>query len=163
MVRGMTTRELIEAAFADVPYPGDDRIGDDMSCGECADIAEYFRSTTWREHSIHELQKQQSALSFFSPEALQYFLPAYMLASLGHWEEADMIPWSILYRWLPEKVDETEVMRQYRIARQSIFSPTQRTAIAAYLREYEAYDDPCRGEGDIPIAIGRLLNEKTPN
>jgi hypothetical protein len=157
----MTTREKIEAAFADVPYPGDDKIGDDTSCGECADIAEYFRGTTGREHSIKELQQQQWALSFFSPQALQYFLPAYMMASLDHWYEADNIPSSILYAWLPGEVNETEAMRQYRIERQSIFSPAQRAAIAAYLREYEAYDDPCRGEGDIPIAIGRLLNEQT--
>ena len=157
----MTTKEKIEAAFADVPFPGDDRIGDDISCGECADIAKYFRGTTWLEHSIEELQKQQSALSFFSPQALQYFLPAYMIASLGHWHEADNIPSSILYGWLPEKIDETEAMRQYRIERQMIFSPAQRAAIAAYLREYEAYDDPSRGEGDIPIAIDRLLKEQS--
>ena len=157
----MTTRELIEAAFAEVPYPGDDNIGDDMSCGECKDIAEHFRGTTWGDHFLAELQKQQSALSFFSPEALQYFLPAYMIASMGHWKEADMIPSSILYRWLPSKPDETDAMRQYRIERQSIFSSAQRATIAAYLREYAAYDDPCRGEGDIAIAIDKLLTEPT--
>jgi hypothetical protein len=31
----MTTKELIEAAFADVPYPGDDDIADHQDCPEC--------------------------------------------------------------------------------------------------------------------------------
>ena len=103
----------------------------------------------------------QSSLSFFTPAALQYFLPAYMIASLRKWELADMIPSSILYGWLPGNIDETEAMRQFRIERQSIFSPAQRGAIAAYLREYETYDDPYRGEDDISIAIDSLLNGKT--
>jgi len=160
-MKGVDTRELIERAFADVPYPGDNRISKDPPCGESVDVAEYFRGTSWREHSIDELQKQQSALSFFSPEALQYFLPGYMIASLGHWREADLIPSSILYKWLPGKDDETEVMRQYRIERMAIFSSAQRAAIAAYLREYEASDDQYGEEEEISIAIARLLNEET--
>jgi hypothetical protein len=156
-----TTRELIEAAFADVPYPGDDRIADHQDCEECDDVRAFFRGKSWRELKFPELYGNHSALSFFTPQALQYFLPGFMLASLGHWEEADLTPAWILFGWLPEKADATESMRQYRIARQSIFSLAQRAAIAAYLREYEAYDDPCRGEGDIPIAIGKLLNEGT--
>jgi hypothetical protein len=159
----MTARVLIEAAFADVAYPGDDHIADHQDCPECDDIRAFFRGKLWRDLRLPELHGFHAALSLFTPQALQYFLPGYMLASLGHWEEADMIPSSILYRWLPGEADEKAAMRQYRIERQSIFSPAQRTAVAAYLREYEAYDDPCRGESDIPVAIGRLLNEKTPN
>src|SRR6202044_1813734 len=116
-------------------------------CLECEEVRAFFRGKSWRELKFPELYGFHAALSLFTPHALRYFLPGYMLASLGHWEEADMIPSSILYRWLPEQADETEVMKQYRIARQSIFSPSQRRAIAAYLREYEKYDDPCRGEG----------------
>jgi hypothetical protein len=123
------------------------------------DVREFFRGKSWRELKFPELHDFSAALSLFTPHALRYFLPGYMIASLGYWEEADMIPSSILYRWLPGEADEKEAMRQYRTARQSIFSPAQRAAIAAYLREYEAYDDPCRGEGDIPIAIDRLLKE----
>jgi hypothetical protein len=54
-------------------------------------------------------------------------------------------------------------MRLYRTDRQSIFSPAQRTAIAAYLREYEMYDDWYRSEGDIQIAISKLVSEEKGN
>jgi len=159
----MTTRELIEAAFADVPYPGDDQLADHQDCPECDDVRAFFRGKSWLELKFPELYGWYSAINLLTPQALHYFLPGFMLASLGHWEEADLIPSSILYGWLPAEANEKEVMRRYRFERQSIFSPTQRAAIAAYLHEYESYGDPCRGEGDIPIAIAKLLDGESPN
>jgi len=38
----MTTRQLIEQAFADVPYPGDDNIADHQDCPECDDVRAFF-------------------------------------------------------------------------------------------------------------------------
>jgi hypothetical protein len=123
----------------------------------------FFHGKSWRELKFPELYGWHSALSLFTAHALQYFPPGNMLASLEHWKEADLTPDWILYQWLPEKTDETEAMRRYRIERQSIFSPAQRKAIAAYLREYEAYDDPRGVDGHFQIAIAKLLNEETPN
>src|ERR1044072_2347402 len=89
----MTVKESIE-------YPGDDRIADHKDCPECDDVREHFRGATWRGHSVAELQQYQSALPLLTPAALQYFLPAFMLVSLGAWREADDIPFSILYMCL---------------------------------------------------------------
>jgi hypothetical protein len=159
----MTTREQIESAFADVPYPGDDHIADHQDCLECDDIRAFFRNKTWRELRFPELYGWHSALNLFTPQALRYFLPGYMLASLGHWKEADLTPAWILYGWLPTEKVETEAQRDNRIKRQSIFSPAQRAAIAAYLREYEAYDDWLRGNADIATALAKLLGEGLTN
>ncbi len=156
-VRRVTTRELIEAAFAQVPYPGDDNIADHQNCPECDDVRAFFRGRSWRELLIDELYGPPAAINLFSAEALRYFLPGFMLASLEHWKEADLIPDWILYSWLPPEAGETEAKR-HRIERQSIFSPIQKAAIAAYLREYAAYDQYGH-ENDIPRAIEQLMKE----
>jgi hypothetical protein len=153
------TRQLIEAAFADVPYPGDDHIADHQDRLECDDVRAFFGGKSWRELKLPELYGWHSALNFFTPQALKYYLPGFMLASLGLWREADLIPQWILGGWRPGDDGETEAMRKYRIERQSIFSSSQRQAIAAYLREYEACDNYYEGNA-IQIAIRILENDR---
>jgi len=60
----MTVPESIESAFADVPYPGDDRIADHNNCAECDDVREHFRGATWRGHTIAELQEYLRGQSY---------------------------------------------------------------------------------------------------
>ena len=136
----MTIRESIESAFADVPYPGDDNVTrcTHEDCLECDAIAAYFRGTTWRDHTVEQLREHQSAITMFTPEAFRYFLPAFMLQSLGYWRETDMIPHFIAGQFSPAKPDADAVMQQYCSERWSIFSQRPRETIAAFLREYSA-------------------------
>jgi len=158
----MTIQESIESAFADVPYPGDDRIAEHMDCPECDDVREHFRGTTWRGHTVAELQRYQSVLPLFTPEALQYFLPAYMLVSLGAWREADDIPFSVLYMCLPSDPSEDAGLQEHSRKRFGIFTPRQRQAIAAYLRGWAVSDSPFveAHADDIPRAIDSLLSHE---
>ena len=79
--------EKIEVAFADVVYPGDDCLTD--SFGEEAEALEVeFRGkTSWKELAPDFLNKAPggwgSALSFFSAAALQFYLPAYLIADIN--------------------------------------------------------------------------------
>jgi hypothetical protein len=78
--------EKIEVAFADVLYPGDDCLTD--SFGEEAEALEVeFRGkTNWKELDPGFLNQAPdgwgSALSFFSAAALQFYLPAYLIADI---------------------------------------------------------------------------------
>lgn len=161
-LRLMTIRETIESAFDDVPYPGDDNIArcSHPGCPECADVVGHFRRRTWREHTVAELQQYQSVLPLFTPAALHYFLPAYMLVSLGAWSEADMIPFSILQACLPARPDADAGLQRHQEERFSIFTPSQRAAIAAYLQEWVRSDSHALGADDIPLAVERLLHHE---
>ena len=90
----MALKLLIEAAFANVPYPGDDNITRcPYNCAECRRVADYFKGKTWTGHAAEELRALHIALSLFTPEAFQYFfLPAFMLVSLAAYEKGDLIP-----------------------------------------------------------------------
>ncbi len=86
----------IEAAFADVPYPGEDCIEAcataTMSDEDGREIADYFRGKTNRGHSIDDLCNVETALFFFEPQAYHYFLPAFMLATIEDIRRAEAIP-----------------------------------------------------------------------
>ncbi len=145
----MIARELIESTFADAPYPGDDRITDHEDCLECAEIAEYFRGTSWRVHSLAKLWEHHAALSLFTPDAFHYFLPAFMLATLEQPREADLIPHSIAFHFTRGLSDEEQFTQRF-----SRFSTAQRQAVAAFLREYAATGEFWASE--VPEALATL-------
>ena len=153
----MTVQESIESAFADVQYPGDDNIATHQDCPECEDVRQHFRGSTWHGHTVAELQQYQSVLPLFTPAAFRYFLPAYMLVSLGAWLEADMIPFSILQMCLLPRPDADAELRQHHHERFSVFTQPQREVIAAYLQEWARSDSHALGADDIPVAVARLF------
>ena len=73
----------IESAFAHTLYPGDGRICDPRPGDE--EVAEYaleFRGARWDRIHPEFLAYHDAAISFFTPEAFRYFLPAYLIADL---------------------------------------------------------------------------------
>jgi hypothetical protein len=76
----------VRAAFADVVYPGDDRLTNSMG-DEPDALREDFRGRDdWTTLDVAFLNQAPdgwgSALSFFSGEALRFYLPAYLVADL---------------------------------------------------------------------------------
>lgn len=154
----MSLRESIKAAFATVSYPGDENITrcTHDECLECADIAAHFQGVNGCDCTLEQLWKYRSAISMFTPEALHYFLPAFMLQSLGHWDDFDEIPFSIACQFLPAKADTSTDEQEYRTKRRTIFNRQQREAIAEYLREFSLSDSPLIGT-EVEQAISRLM------
>ncbi|MCE0523691.1 MAG: hypothetical protein LV480_12360 [Methylacidiphilales bacterium] len=152
----MTTRQLIEEAFADVPYPGDDNIADHQDCLECDDIRAFFRGRSWRELKFPELRS--FPLPLLTPDAFHYFLPGYMLACLDDWKMADTIPCGVMtiggYR-----NDASTVKKEAREKRKK-FTPSQREAIAAWLREL-GKNGPLelRDDEDVEYAATQIIED----
>ncbi len=81
-----SVKAMIRSAFADAPYPGDTAlvrsVGDDPD-----EVAELFRGRDdWRALTAEFVDRagaaSPSALSFFSPGAFRFYLPAYLIADL---------------------------------------------------------------------------------
>jgi hypothetical protein len=77
----------IEQAFADVTYPGDENLTDSTYGDEPSALAKEFRGEDdWRQLDAEFLDQAPdgwaSALSFFSKNALRFYLPAYMIADI---------------------------------------------------------------------------------
>lgn len=73
-------QKRIVSAFADVPYPGDDRLGDPDGRDDGEDVTEGFRGKDWRSLKPDELWPD--ALFWMTPEAYHYYFPAYLLAAM---------------------------------------------------------------------------------
>jgi hypothetical protein len=154
--------EQIKAAFAEVPYPGDENI-----ClrpdYESAEYVLEFRGLNWKILHPAFLRKQLGALSFLTPAAHRYFLPAYLIADIMVWhsdtpvleltnkfqhepaEEAEIEP--LLAKSRSTGLTEAEYHRMahyFGAERFAPFSQAERKAIIAYLRykaSTEEYDE----------------------
>jgi hypothetical protein len=114
---------LIEDAWREVPYPGDDKIFTPDSYDD-EDIVNYFGGTTWRGHSPANLRAHSSAFTFFTPEAFHYWLPAFMIATIQSPEEADVID-----DYIARHLGAHHAPKGW-----TLFSPVQRQAVAGYFR-----------------------------
>ena len=72
----------IAEAFAETPYPGDDRLCGSRQGDEPAEYAMEFRGLPWNRIHPAFLSVHYASLSFFSKEGFRYFLPAYLTADL---------------------------------------------------------------------------------
>lgn len=78
----MTLTEQIIAAFKDTPHPGN-RFEDISATLRDEGIVDYFAGRTWQDHDVKNLHYHYDALSFFTPKAFRYYLPAFVLADLS--------------------------------------------------------------------------------
>jgi len=143
-------KESIAAAFAEVPYPGDDNIiRCPYNCAECQRIADYFKGKTFLGHTAEDLRNHHVALALFTADAFRYFLPAFMLASLDSYEKGDVLPDAIRFHF--EYVQE---YRNFFAVKMTNFSPAQRRAVIEYLVCMEG-----KGAGSSEEVIGMLSEE----
>ena len=151
MTAPIQLRQEIEQVFADVPYPGDNNITHcPYNCSECRRVALFFKGKTWTGHNGEELKPFHVALSLFTPEAFHYFLPAFMLVSMGGYERGDVIPDAIRFHF-----EYSQEMKGTFAVRMSKFSAHQRKSIIDYLILMER-----RGAGSSESASGLLSEEE---
>jgi hypothetical protein len=134
----------IAEAFAGVAYPGDKNLVYDNSGAhlECAEVAEAFRGKHWREVELDLLRHQSAAVFFMTPGAYRFYLPAYLLASIDRYHEADTMPGSVVFSLTPprEPADEGEFRKRI-----GLIDAAQAKAIRgflAFLREAHVEDFP---------------------
>jgi len=93
----------------------------------------YFTGTKWNEHDVLKLREQHSSISFFTPEAFKYYLPAFMVAELNHPELADIIAETLANKFIHISVSELLDIE---------FSQDQLAVIKAFFEYCEKlYDD----------------------
>ena len=144
----------IRAAFADTPPPSPDRLrGSDEGDEPYLLEGEFRHVPDWRTLDAGFLDRAPdgygSALSFFSAEALRYYLPAFLIADVrGQLQHTD--PLFHLWHGLTDDLRTRPVNpRRYGqwtwfeaiSARFSGFTTAEADAIVSYLRYKAAHDD----------------------
>lgn len=83
--------EKIESAFGRLPRPDKSALVVGSSL-EGEEICNKFRGRHWRDLDASDLAGEADALCFFTPEALQFFFPAFIRVALVDPQKADLIP-----------------------------------------------------------------------
>lgn len=128
--------ERIKRAFADVPYPGDERIIATPEhvavCDECRGLHEALAGHSWQELIDDEESCAHvgHAMSFFSDAGWQYYLPAYLIQTIKR-----RTPDSLYFR--PNEDPELTEYHERRINR---LTAEQRRAVLDYLLAAQAED-----------------------
>lgn len=160
MADPVAIKARIHAAFADVPYPGDRFLRDSNEGEEPLLLEQDFKGKCdWRTLDAAFIDRAPdgygTALSFFSDEALRFYLPAYLIADVdGRLEQAD--PVFHLTHGLTDATRDKRVnplrygQRTWFEAcshRLAVFDHAQAAAIVAYLR-FKRKDRDLRREID---------------
>lgn len=126
--------ERIERAFADVPYPGDDRIiatpEHVAACEECGGLHEALAGRSWQELIDDEesFDHVSHAMSFYSAAGWQYYLPAYLIQTIKRGT-----PSSLYFR-----PDDDPELTEYHGRRVNRLTAEQRRAVLDYLLAAQA-------------------------
>jgi hypothetical protein len=139
-------KDLIETAWANADYPGDDRLmdytGNCVDLVECQEILNAFRNKSWRELSVEFIRYHCDDLGFMTLDGYRYYLPAYLLAAALHYYEADVVSDIIVHSLIPPYIDGLTL--------------EQKRAVRAFLEFMKAhYADHYRA-GDLDKALGYL-------
>jgi hypothetical protein len=79
-VRAAEVRALIENAFSETPYPGDERIASKDHCLECQEIVEGFRGKHWKD--LPKIHWHSGVLGLMHDDAYRFFLPGFLIGTL---------------------------------------------------------------------------------
>ena len=116
-------------------------------------VADYFKGKHWKDITLPRLRDDypgphDACLSFMSPEAFRFYLPAYMVITINDYKEADTAGDAAMFAVTPPADRSLVPWWQERI---SGFNAKQRSAIRSFLEyvdEKHAQDFPVHGPKD---------------
>jgi hypothetical protein len=130
--------QKIEAAFEKTRHPGDENIANIYHsvtyCEECAELTKSFRGKEWKFVTLETLVHHRDSLPLFKPEAFRYYLPAYMIATILHFEKVDVLACNTIYSLSPPR---KQSWMDWFIPRVTGFTPPQQGVIREFLRWYD--------------------------
>jgi hypothetical protein len=130
--------QQIEAAFSVTVYPGDDHLVDlyhsGSFCEECAAVAGLFRGCDWRALTKDVLVQNRDSLLLLRPAAYRFYLPAYLIAALKHWNDFDTFNSSVVVSLTPPNPQEG--LDEFFSSRVAELTPEQKTVIRDFVKLY---------------------------
>jgi hypothetical protein len=146
----------IPAAFAEVPYPGDEAVssGDWPTTEECR----YFCGQDWRTVDRRTLHRRYADLGFFTAPGVHYLLPAFLMAPLED-PDGDLVAGLAIAEQLVFAISSGYLRRVM-----ALLSARQRDVLADVLRfELDGGRDGPLAEPDDDLALALdVLDLDTP-
>lgn len=148
----MELAQQISQAFSDSSYPGDDNIS--VPTYDDEGTTEYFKGRKWFGHSVEDLRRHSSSLTFFTNEAFCYFVPAYMLAVIEDAEAADVI---IDHLWSDLSPPKNDINRPSFQGKWALFTAAQKFAIVEFMEySYVKFKSPLQDRTPLDVLRNSL-------
>lgn len=144
-----TTIAEIEAAFSGLRPPDDAQLLHPQ-CMDDGDIVDFYGPLERRQLSDDSIIRNYAAPSFFSAEAFQYYMPAFMIWSLNHYDTIEYAPESTIRAFDP--TNEKPGLYEFQVSKFALFTERQRASVIRFLQAFSS--DPDLG----PIARDALTN-----
>jgi hypothetical protein len=142
-MRAEEVAEQIRQAFSTAPYPGDNRLTQGSSI-EATQVSNFLKGPRWQDLGVEELAPNHESLFFMTREAIRYYIPAFLIASVRNYDNSDKIPGTLLFFLNPHAMRDSEYASRFR-ERFDIFDDSERGAIRVfleYLRDTHSEDFP---------------------
>ena len=139
----------IEAAFSGLNPPDDARLLHPQ-CMDDGDIMDFYGALDRWQLTDDTIINNYAAPSFFSMEAFQYFMPAFMIWSLNHHDTIEYAPESTIRAFDPANANPG--LYEFQVSKFALFTERQRAAVIRFLQAFSA--DPDLGQ----IARDALTN-----
>ncbi len=132
--------EAVEKAFMETEYPGDDDIvyKTSLHLDDSRTTLKSFQGKHWRDISLDTLVLNRDHLPFFAPRAYRFYLPAFLIASILHFEKVDVLKNNTLYSLTPPLPEDSWYSSFHEQV--SGFEPAQRHVIRVFLKLYAKLD-----------------------
>ena len=132
--------EVVKKAFTGMNYPGDDNIVHKSSLliDDRETTLRSFKGKHWEEITLETLILNRDHLPWFTPKAYRFYLPAFLIAVILHYEEVDVLSDNTLFSLTP--VDSDDPWNSRFIERVTGFDPTQKDVIRRFLELYVQLD-----------------------
>jgi len=124
-------RAAILEAFARDEPPRQDRIALHQ-CEECAGLRADFAEMRWNLMPPALIEKHYGSLPLLSPEALAYFLPAYLLYALDHFTPDSLVTEFVVYHLAPDAPHDQDAI-EWRRAKLRHFTRQQIAVVNDFL------------------------------
>jgi hypothetical protein len=125
--------DAIQRAFASVKYPGDNNIITNREDLESLEIESLFPGMDWHSLCFDTVFKYRDSLPFLTSVAFGFYLPAYMINALVHYQESDTLPEYVVYQLAPPKHNAPKQEQEWFDANIVGLTADQREAIALFL------------------------------
>ena len=129
--RAKEVARQIEGAFADVSYPRDIRLTEGSS-SDAFETEQFLKNRKWQDLELNELVRNHESVFFLTPEALRYYIPAFLLSSVLNYKEANPIPDTLIFLLTPPATEDPASRIRFN-ARFGQFNKAQRQTIKAFL------------------------------
>lgn len=139
----------IEIAFSGLNPPGDEKLLHPQ-CMDDGDISDFYGELDRRQLTDDTIIGNYAAPSFFSAEAFQYYMPAFMIWSLKHHDTVEYAPESTIRAFDP--TGSGPGLYEFQVSKYALFTQRQRAAVVRFLQALSP--DPDLG----PIAEDALIN-----